>query len=92
MVLNAWLISKHGSGRSGNWRKERLFHFKLSIARVLLQKGIDFTKPVLTPVQTTCLSDQSEDDHDVLLRKTKRSKRESKLSVSSTARYDGAQH
>ena len=37
MISNAWLVSKHLSGRIANWRIERLFYFKLNIARSLLQ-------------------------------------------------------
>ncbi|CAF5018570.1 unnamed protein product, partial [Rotaria sp. Silwood1] len=96
MVLNAWLISKHLLGRNGNWRIERLFQFKLDIARVLLQKSTYPTQlvsnPVLQPIQNVDSTDESDNDNPILSHKRKRPKRESKLSVSNALRYDGHEH
>jgi hypothetical protein len=90
------LISKHVCGGTGNWRAARLFYFKLAVARVLLQQDTGFTKsiirPVLTPLQNTSSSEQSSDNSDISFPKKKRIKRESKLSVSYSLRYDGNGH
>ena len=55
MILNSWLISKLILGRDGNWRVERLFEFKFSITRALLQ-----TSQYLTPVTLKRTSDCSK--------------------------------
>ncbi|CAF4182685.1 unnamed protein product, partial [Rotaria sordida] len=96
MILNAWLISKHLLGHNGNWRIERLFQFKLDIARVLLQKSTYPTQlvlnPVLRPLQNVDSTDESDNDNPILSHKRKRPKRESNLSVSNALRYDGHEH
>ncbi|CAF1130780.1 unnamed protein product [Rotaria magnacalcarata] len=95
MILNSWLISKFILGRDGNWRIERLFEFKLYIARALLQ-----TSRYPTPVTFKYINDGSnkvdssnESDDDTLISSSiKRGRRESKLSVSNDVRYDSYNH
>ena len=95
MILNSWLISKLILGRDGNWRMKRLFEFKLSIARSLLQ-----TSKYLAPVILKCISDCSKsvkssdesDNNSCFSSSVKKGTRESKLSLSNEVRYDNYNH
>ncbi|CAF3088466.1 unnamed protein product [Rotaria sp. Silwood2] len=93
MLLNSWLLSKHILGRDGNWRMERIFQFKLTIARILLQKPLSLTRPILQSKQVSDSSDSSsnENQNDALSRR-KKIKHESKKSALNVQRYDGIGH
>ncbi|CAF1559876.1 unnamed protein product, partial [Didymodactylos carnosus] len=82
----------HRLGRGGNWRLERMFRFKSEIACVLLQRPTLFTKSVLQSVQVDYSSAEPDDENENYSPPNKRSKRESKLSVSDRLRYDGHDH
>ncbi|CAF1321034.1 unnamed protein product [Didymodactylos carnosus] len=71
---------------------ERMFRFKSEIARVLLQRPTLFTKSVLQSIQVDYSSAESDDENENYSPPKKRSKRESKLSVSDTLRYDAHDH
>jgi hypothetical protein len=92
MIINAWIIMnthRHGNihDATGGHGSFRLFHFKLEIAKFLLQK------PMLQPLQLDSLNSTSdENESDEENEPPPKKIRESASSVTQLIRYDGFDH
>jgi hypothetical protein len=92
MIINAWVLwKKETKHHSDGWRVSRLFFFKLSIAKLLLEQPATIERQSRIKSSRTLSSSSSDDDNRTSSDRNKR-KRETKTHLSTVIRYDGNEH
>lgn len=94
MVINAWVLWKHMSNSNSNWRQNRLFYFKMAIAKMMLSQPKSCEYRMLKELTTQCQSSESYDDNDDAndFSPAKKRKRETASNISGVIRFDGIEH